>query len=272
MRVHGEVLGGPGLGSTWLLTGCRGSAGSLLWVYDQSRAGGRVEGLVRTNSGRRPRSSSPFPPPPSPQSTAMLSSITRTLPRASLLARSTRAYATSLPPPPPVPAGTPSYDPSLDPQLAGLNYPQLSTESRQARSPRGWWDQQERVNFGEPVSLRTFVSSCREGQLMRRAQVPENDDIQSMWAPDIHKVKPLSAVMQLLTAFALVGVFAGGVYMIRAPAPAVRPFPIGWERLKDADELVPPAQLPRAYPYDGLVKELSGTEDALYAVRSSLAA
>lgn len=44
-----------------------------------------------------------------------------------------------------------------------------------------------------------------------------------MWAPDVHKVKPSSALAQLCLMFGLVGVFALGVYEIRAPAPMVRP-------------------------------------------------
>lgn len=84
----------------------------------------------------------------------------------------------------------------------------------------------ERINFGEAV--------------------PIDDDVQSMWAPDVHSIDPFSAFSQLVTAFAAVGVFAVGVWFIRAPAPA----------------------LPRAYPYGGLVQELSGTDDKLYAARS----
>ncbi|ORY82333.1 hypothetical protein BCR35DRAFT_303720 [Leucosporidium creatinivorum] len=102
-----------------------------------------------------------------------------------------------------------TYDAELDPQLHDMAYPKLYTTSRQLRSPRGWWDTQERINFGEPV--------------------PESDDIQSMWAPDVHKVKPSSALFQLLSAFAGVGLFATGVYFIKAP----------------------PHALPRGYPQDG---------------------
>lgn len=42
-----------------------------------------------------------------------------------------------------------------------------------------------------------------------------------MWAPDVHKVAPISALSQNLFAFALVGVFAAGVYLIQAAPPAV---------------------------------------------------
>ncbi|GAA6051491.1 hypothetical protein JCM3770_004559 [Rhodotorula araucariae] len=142
-----------------------------------------------------------------------------------------RAYATSSAAPdvapPPVPLNkAPLYDPDREPALAALGYPELSRDSRQLRPARGWWDNQERVQFGEPV--------------------PENDDIQSMWAPDVHAVKPSSALGQLLFMFGAVGLFALGVYEIRAPAP----------------------MLPRAYPNDGLVKELSGTDDPSFAART----
>jgi len=43
-------------------------------------------------------------------------------------------------------------------------------------------------------------------------QVPENDDVQSMWAPDVHKVRPSSALAQLATMLSLVGIFSVGVY------------------------------------------------------------
>lgn len=54
------------------------------------------------------------------------------------------------------------------------------------------------------------------------AQVSENDDLQGMWAPDVHKIKPSSAVAQLLTAFAGLAIFSAGIYVIQAPPPAVR--------------------------------------------------
>ncbi|GAA5879765.1 hypothetical protein JCM3774_000180 [Rhodotorula dairenensis] len=129
--------------------------------------------------------------------------------------------------PPPIPmSNAPQYNPDVEPALHAMGYPALSSASRQLRSPKGWWDNQERVNFGEPV--------------------PENDDIQSMWAPDVHKIKPSSAVAQLLLMFGAVGAFAFGVYEFRAQ----------------------PHALPRAYPHDGLVQALSGTSDPQYAART----
>ena len=56
------------------------------------------------------------------------------------------------------------YDPELDPQLAGLDYPLLSTASRQTRSPNVKWDDpQERSNFNEPVSRFFRTKHARGG-------------------------------------------------------------------------------------------------------------
>lgn len=66
-----------------------------------------------------------------------------------------RTYATAAAPdasPPPIPATkAPMYDPDREPALAQIGYPELSRDSRQLRSPKGWWDNQERIQFGEPV-------------------------------------------------------------------------------------------------------------------------
>ncbi|KAI6108073.1 Ndufb8, NADH dehydrogenase 19kDa subunit [Pisolithus sp. B1] len=51
---------------------------------------------------------------------------------------------------------------ATDPQLAG--YPELPWVSNQSLPARGWWDQQERRNFGDPVH--------------------EYDEVLSMWGPD----------------------------------------------------------------------------------------
>ncbi|KAK4058310.1 hypothetical protein OIO90_000467 [Microbotryomycetes sp. JL221] len=117
----------------------------------------------------------------------------------------TQAPSTSHTPPvnPPAPSG--SYDPELDPQLADMAYPKVYTESRQLRNPRGWWDTQERIQFGEPV--------------------PESDDVQSMWAPDVHKVKPSSAFAQLVTVFLTV---AGFGYLVTVTSPFAPALPRGY--------------------------------------------
>jgi len=93
----------------------------------------------------------------------MLRTTRRTLPTL------IRSYATSAPAtaPPPYPAVKSSlYDPDQEPQLADLGYPKLSTQSRQLRSPKGWWDTQERINFGEPVSLPSSSLSLSQCELM----------------------------------------------------------------------------------------------------------
>ena len=42
-----------------------------------------------------------------------------------------------------------------------------------------------------------------------------------MWAPDVHKVRPSSAVAQLVTMFGLVGLFSVGVYFTGWQSKAV---------------------------------------------------
>lgn len=92
-----------------------------------------------------------------------------------------------------------------------------------------------------------------------------------MWAPDVHKIKPSSALSQLLLMFGAVGVFAFGVYEMRA-----QPHAVSTAESLPARDLTPDAgrktmhtQLPRAYPHDGLVQALSGTEDSQYAVSAT---
>lgn len=78
----------------------------------------------------------------------LLLAITRRLPT---LVPMIRHASSGVPPLVPFPAGTPMHDPELDPQLAAMGYPKLTEDSRQLRCPRGWWDRQDRVNFGEAV-------------------------------------------------------------------------------------------------------------------------
>jgi hypothetical protein len=63
--------------------------------------------------------------------------VRRVVPRLGLV----RTYAT------PVEFKQPEHDPQLG------DYPQLPAISNQRRPPKGWWDNQERKNFGETVSL-----------------------------------------------------------------------------------------------------------------------
>ena len=91
-----------------------------------------------------------------------------------------------------------------------------------------------------------------------------------MWAPDVHKIKPSSALSQLLLMFGAVGLFAFGVYEMRAQPHAVSfPFSPPSFGTGAGTDPIPPflaRQLPRAYPHDGIVQALSGTSDSQYAV------
>jgi len=73
--------------------------------------------------------------------------------------------------------------------------------------------------------------------------LPENDDTLSMWAPDVHKKPAHLAAAQFALASGVMAAFALLLYTVGTEAPAAK----------------------RTYPYDGLVKELSGTDDQTYA-------
>ncbi|WVR06962.1 hypothetical protein IAU60_003998 [Kwoniella sp. DSM 27419] len=94
----------------------------------------------------------------------------------------------------------------VDPQLNG--YPQLPYVSIQQRQAFGWWDRQERKNFGEVMH--------------------EEEDAIGMWGPDVHKTSPWSALRQLAVAFSLIGVAAYGLISTRPERPvAQRSYPYG---------------------------------------------
>ncbi|RDB26276.1 hypothetical protein Hypma_006703 [Hypsizygus marmoreus] len=105
----------------------------------------------------------------------------------------------------------------VDPQLNG--YPQLPFVSRQELPALGWQDPLLRRNFGDTLH--------------------EQDELLSMWGPDIPPVSPQSATIQFLIA---VSGFVGFGFLVKnvlaQDPPAVR----------------------REYPFDGLVKELGGLE------------
>ncbi|KAI3480074.1 hypothetical protein L1887_57851 [Cichorium endivia] len=107
-----------------------------------------------------------------------------------------------------------------DPQLG--DYPDLPFVSLQQRkySPK-WWDTQEKRNFGETLH--------------------EQDDVLSVWAPDVHAVPASSALRQFIVAIGVVGVFGSIVYAATPEKPA----------------------LPRTYPRDGLAAELGGEQVAV---------
>ncbi|SPO29486.1 uncharacterized protein UTRI_04779_B [Ustilago trichophora] len=114
---------------------------------------------------------------------------------------------------------TSSVAQSKDPQLG--DYPDLPFISNQQRkySPK-WWDTQEKRNFGETPH--------------------EQDDVLSVWAPDVHAVPASSALRQFLVAIGVVVLFGSAVYAATPAKPA----------------------LPRTYPRDGLAAELGGEQVA----------
>ncbi|KAK4683418.1 NADH dehydrogenase (ubiquinone) 1 beta subcomplex subunit 8, partial [Tremellales sp. Uapishka_1] len=94
----------------------------------------------------------------------------------------------------------------IDPQLDG--YPQLPWVSLQTREPKGWWDQQERKNFGEVMH--------------------EEEDALGMWSPDVFKTSGPSALLQISLAFGGIAIFG---YFLSQTAPsrpvAARSYPFG---------------------------------------------
>ncbi|KIJ66987.1 hypothetical protein HYDPIDRAFT_174269 [Hydnomerulius pinastri MD-312] len=115
-------------------------------------------------------------------------------------------------------AATTSAPHEKDPQLG--DYPELPYVSSQTLPPRGWWDQQMRRNFGDPVH--------------------ENEEVLSMWGPDVSVVPPRRALFHFtLAASAFVGFGFLCKYALLPERPTV----------------------PREYPFSGLVRELGGLEE-----------
>ncbi|CAD6564682.1 MAG: hypothetical protein CYPHOPRED_004618 [Cyphobasidiales sp. Tagirdzhanova-0007] len=71
----------------------------------------------------------------------------------------------------------------------------------------------------------------------------ESDDVLSMWAPDVHKMPASRAFAMLALASGVIAAFCGFFILLTPTIPAAK----------------------RIYPYDGLVKELSGTDDQKFA-------
>ncbi|KAH7884448.1 Ndufb8, NADH dehydrogenase 19kDa subunit [Phlebopus sp. FC_14] len=105
-----------------------------------------------------------------------------------------------------------------DPQLA--DYPDLPWVSNQNLPARGWWDQQMRRNFGDPIH--------------------ENDEVLSMWGPDVSVVPPQRALFHFSLA---VSAFVGFGFLCKYALVPERP------------------TVPREYPFSGLVRELGGLEE-----------
>ncbi|CEG74814.1 hypothetical protein RMATCC62417_09961 [Rhizopus microsporus] len=87
-----------------------------------------------------------------------------------------------------------------DPQIG--DYPNLPRYSAQARGPHGWWDPQDKRNFGETLH--------------------EEDEIMGVWAPDLHEYSPRKALAQLAFFFGVVGAVAGLVYKTYPESPAAK--------------------------------------------------
>ncbi|KAG5646985.1 hypothetical protein DXG03_001708 [Asterophora parasitica] len=113
----------------------------------------------------------------------------------------------------------------VDPQLNG--YPQLPFVSRQTLPALGWQDPLLRRNFGDTLH--------------------EEDEVLSMWGPDVPPVPPATATLHFLLA---ASAFVGAAFLIKSfspEAPAIR----------------------REYPFSGLVTELGGLEENKARVEST---
>ncbi|CAE6413200.1 hypothetical protein ACGC1H_002955 [Rhizoctonia solani] len=84
--------------------------------------------------------------------------------------------------------------PKNDPQLG--DYPQIPAVSLQRRPAKGWWNQQERRNFGETL--------------------PEQYEILSLWAPDVFNISRGNALKQFSIA---VAVFLSFTVAVKASVP-----------------------------------------------------
>jgi NADH dehydrogenase (ubiquinone) 1 beta subcomplex subunit 8 len=122
-----------------------------------------------------------------------------------------------------------------DPQLNG--YPELPSVSKQYLPVRGWWDEQNRRNFGETVSF--FLNRAKR-RLKCMAKMHEKEELYSMWGPDIPVVPPQTALYQFtLVTLGFVGFGLFANHFLVPEIPAVR----------------------REYPFSGLVTELGGVEE-----------
>ncbi|KAI9270862.1 hypothetical protein BY458DRAFT_539942 [Sporodiniella umbellata] len=103
-----------------------------------------------------------------------------------------------------------------DPQIG--DYPNLPRDSAQIRGAHGWWDPQDKRNFGETLH--------------------EEDEIFSVWAPDLHHYSPHKAAAQLAFAGVAVAAVASIVYKFYPESPVVK----------------------RTYPYNGLTEEFGARD------------
>ncbi|KAL1926412.1 hypothetical protein VTP01DRAFT_5741 [Rhizomucor pusillus] len=85
-----------------------------------------------------------------------------------------------------------------DPQIG--DYPNLPRWSAQERGPYGWWDPQDKRNFGETVH--------------------EEDELMGVWAPDLHTYSPYKALAQLGLFAGVITAFSYFVYNTYPERPA----------------------------------------------------
>jgi len=94
----------------------------------------------------------------------------------------------------------------IDPQLNG--YPQLPYAFAGNRPALGWWDIQDRRNFGEPLH--------------------EQDDVLGMWGPDPTPVSGLNALGQISVMLSVLGAFCYVVSRLAPERPCTpRSYPFG---------------------------------------------
>lgn len=119
----------------------------------------------------------------------------------------------------------------------------------QRRSEREkWWDAQDRRNFGETL--------------------PEEEEVLSVWAPDItpQHISPRGALGQQGIFVVCVALFAGLVYAVGWRRPGVSEREAGKCGRQHLAKhfFLESYQVAREYPYDGLLRELSGTQSDEY--------
>ena len=118
------------------------------------------------------------------------------------------------------------------------DYPKLPDVSRQYLPPLGWEDNLLRRNQGDPVSQpKVYLLSF---SLRLSFQLHEQEELYSMWGPDIPPVSPYTALRHFLIA--ATGIVGAGFFIKYALVPD-------------------PPVVRRQYPFDGLVKELGGLEE-----------
>ncbi|ESK94712.1 nadh dehydrogenase 1 beta subcomplex [Moniliophthora roreri MCA 2997] len=112
-----------------------------------------------------------------------------------------------------------SKDLNTDPEPL-TEYPDVQAINRQYLPPLGWQDQQLRRNFGDSLH--------------------EQDELHSMWSPDIPVVEPKTALRHF--TLAVLGFTSLFLFIKNYGTPD-------------------PHFVRRTYPYGGLVKELGGIEE-----------